>query len=220
MVSHSPWRHPVAFESNIEKSKSVYYNLHFWLFLRHFWIFRGVVIIHWNNLKSTDVTFNVARVLGTICIVSKIFWILHLFIYREIQNWLEMNVKASTYCFQATTLLSNDLPCPRRHPVAIWTLAPRKSKSVYYNFNIGGFLGHYFWISPDMVIFSWNVHRKIEVTCNIARIFHTICIASKILWTLHSFISSEIQNCLQMNVNVSIYSFQATWLLSNDIPCP
>ena len=45
MTSHVPIRHPVAFGSRApRKSESVYYNLLFWLFLRHLWTFSGVVI--------------------------------------------------------------------------------------------------------------------------------------------------------------------------------
>ena len=38
-------RHPVAFGTRVPgKSESVYYNLQFWLFLRHFWPSPGLII--------------------------------------------------------------------------------------------------------------------------------------------------------------------------------
>ena len=41
----TPRRHPVAFGARApENSENVYYNLQFWLFLRHFLIFSGLVI--------------------------------------------------------------------------------------------------------------------------------------------------------------------------------
>ena len=83
-------------------------------------------------------TCNVARVLGTICVASKSILTPHLFISRETQNYLEMNVHASIYSFQATRLLFIDLPCSCRHPVP--SRARRENpKACIITFNFGCF---------------------------------------------------------------------------------
>ena len=45
MTSHCPRRHPMAFGVQAPRNfESVYYNLQFWLFFRHFWNSPGLVI--------------------------------------------------------------------------------------------------------------------------------------------------------------------------------
>ena len=82
------------------KSESVYINLQFWQFLRHFWTFSDLVIF------STEIFLGVSSSLVTLpgylasfALPQKASNTPHLFISRETQNCLEMNVKASIYPF-------------------------------------------------------------------------------------------------------------------------
>ena len=158
------------------------YNLQFWLFFGRFLDFSELLIFSPIDISSkVNVTYEVARVLGTICVASKSLWTPHLFIYRETQNCLEINVNASTYSFQATCLLSNDLPCPYEASRGVQSSCPGKSpKACIITFNFGCFLDIFYFRMPGH-IFSRNVFRSVDMTCNIARVLGTICVASKII---------------------------------------
>ena len=64
-------------------------------------------------------------------------------------------------------------------------------------------------------IFSRNIHRSADMTCNVAQMLVTICIASKSLWTLHLFRNILWRCagawyhmcCLEKSLNTPICSF-------------
>ena len=86
MTSHGSMRHPVAFGARApRKSESVDYNLQFLAVFATFLDFSGPGHIFSRNIpRSADVTYNVARVLGTICVASKSLKTPNLFISRNL----------------------------------------------------------------------------------------------------------------------------------------
>ena len=108
-----------------------------------------------------------------------------LFISREIQNCLKMNVKAFIYSSNPLDSFPMTSHVPTRHPVAFRSRAPAKSESVY-SFNSGVF-GTFYDFFGLVIIFSRNILRSADINCNIVR---PGCLASFVLpRKVHLFIS-------------------------------
>ena len=111
MTSHASRSHLLAFGARaLEKSESVYYNLQFWLFFWHFSNSPGLIIFSPKTFLEKPMW------LGTLCgslaqlsLPQKVSHTPSVHLSWN-PNCLEMNLKASTYSFQAKWLLFNDLP--------------------------------------------------------------------------------------------------------------
>ena len=131
MTSHVSRRHPLVFGARaLENSESLYYNLQFWLFLRHFWTFSDPVIFSIEIFLWLPMWLvMLRRCLAQFAMSRKASQHPHLFISRKTQNHVEMNVKTSTYVFQATRFISNDLPCPYKASCGVWSSEPGKFRN-------------------------------------------------------------------------------------------
>ena len=144
-------------------------------------MFESSHIFSRNIHMMTGVICIVVWVLGPICIIMKSLSTPHLFNSHETQNFPEMIVNASTYILSTPhdffPMIS--LP-PRRHPMTL-ELGPRESlKTCITTFNFGCFWYIFYYSGPGH-IFSRNISRSVEVTCNIARVLGTIRLSSKSL---------------------------------------
>ena len=141
-----------------ESLKARIITFNFYGFFWHFWTSLGLVIFFSPNIRmSANATYNLAHVFDTIWIASKCLWIAHLFIYHETKNYLVMNVKASTYWFQATWIFSNDLPCPSEASCGVRSSDTGKVwKSVLFLEGILCHLDFGPWESTKVCIITFN----------------------------------------------------------------
>ena len=146
-------------ELGSKKSEIVYYNLQFWLFLRHFWTYPALVIF------SPEILLGKLTWLVTLCeclapfaLSRKAFEHLIFSFYRETQNCLEINVNTSIYSFQATWLISTDPYVPSRHPVAFGTRKSPKACIITFNFDC---FCDIFGLFRDWSFFSLKIPRSV-----------------------------------------------------------
>ena len=221
MTYHVPRRHPVAFGTRTPvKSKSVYYNLQFWLFLGHFWTFSDPVIFYPETFLGRPTW------LLTLCGCFAPFVLPRKASKHPICSFLVKPKIASkrTYTHPYIRSKAHDSfletsHSPRSYPVAFGARTPGKSKNVYYNLQFLLFLRH-FLISLDLVILSP------ETFLGVPTWLLTLCgtLAESALPRKASntpFVHlSWNPNCIEISIKASTYSFKASWLFSNDLPCP
>ena len=179
MTSHGPKRYLVVLGARTpRKSESVYYNLQVWLFLRHFWTFSGLVIFSpktflrvstwlvtvrcaWHHLHCLEKPLNTP--------FFRISWNLKL--TRNEHKGIHIFVPSHMTSFQWPTMFLVVIPWGSE-------LGLRESpKACIITFNFGCFWDIFDFSGPDH-IFSWNVLRKDDVICNVARVLGTIWIVS------------------------------------------
>ena len=156
----------------------MYYNLKFWLFLGHFWTFLGLVIISpemflgrstWLvTVRGCFAPFVLPRKASKHLICS--FLVKPKIVSIERKD-IHIFVTSHITPLQWPPMALGDIPW--RH-----SSNPEKVRNVFYNLKF-----KLFWRCLDLSgpghVFSPNIPRKAEGTCNIAWVLDTICIALK-----------------------------------------
>ena len=125
-------------------------------------------IFSWNVHRKADVTYNVARVLGTICVCLK-KPLNTPFVHFSWNLKLSRNVRKCIHIFVPSHMIPFQWP-----PMSLWGISwrpelwPSKSPKVVLTFNFGYFWDIFGLLRDWSYFFFLNTPRSADVTCNVA----------------------------------------------------
>ena len=182
MTSQGPRRHFVAFGTRTPgNSESVYYSLQFWLFLGYIWTSPVLVIFSPKTFLGRPTW------LVTFC-----GWMAPFVLPRKaskhpicsfiVKSKLPRNECKGIRIFVPSHMTHFQWPTMSIGVISWRTeLGPQESlKACIIAFNFGCFWDFWDFFGPAHIFFR-NIPRKSDVTCNVARVLGTICVASKSL---------------------------------------